>query len=212
MAGFGQFLSAGILIGFFHGVVPNHWIPLLAIARTYGWSGRKLLSRVAVAALSHAGATLVVAGASSLAGSALAHLTETAHRISGVLILVLAVAFLLVPSWFGHRHIHHPECPHPSSQEEKAATATVIGALVFSPCHGLASIVFGAGTSLGWAPAFLVAFLSTAVTAVTLMATVLLGFYGFGKVLSRVPEAIERAATIIAMVAIGSLMLFGSQH
>jgi hypothetical protein len=109
-------LLAGVaMVGVLHTLVPDHWVPIVAIARQRGWSRAETARAAAVAGGGHVGSTLVIAILVWVAGAAAAkrfgHLVDLASSLAligfGTWIALSAWRELRQGDGHGHRHHGH---------------------------------------------------------------------------------------------------------
>jgi hypothetical protein len=78
--------GAVVMVGVLHTLVPDHWAPIVAIARQRGWSPAETARAAIVAGMGHVSSTLVIAIAVWIAGAAaatrLGHLVDTASSLA----------------------------------------------------------------------------------------------------------------------------------
>lgn len=109
-------VAAVAVVGVLHTAVPDHWAPIVAIARQQGWSIARTARAAALAGFGHVTTTLVLGALLWVAGTVLAQ--RYAHFVS----LASAVALLAFGLWIayggwkeartglGHAHLHkHPD-------------------------------------------------------------------------------------------------------
>jgi len=46
-------VAGTVLLAFVHALIPNHWLPLVAVARAEGWKAREVTVITFIAALAH---------------------------------------------------------------------------------------------------------------------------------------------------------------
>jgi hypothetical protein len=101
-------------VGVLHTLVPDHWAPIVVIARQQGWSMARTVRSAAIAGFGHVTSTLVLGVLLWLVGSALA--VRYAHAVS----LWAAIALITFGLWIaysgwretrtadhGHSHMGH---------------------------------------------------------------------------------------------------------
>ena len=49
-----------LAISILHAILPNHWLPVVAISRQLGWDGRKTAGVTMLAALAHSLSTVLI--------------------------------------------------------------------------------------------------------------------------------------------------------
>ncbi len=176
-----------------HALIPDHWLPFVLLARTQGWSERRLAGLAALAGFLHAGVSTLVALAAIVFGTGSAR--DLAQRsghslefLSGALLIVFGLGYGLyahVREARAHRrangaqaaggdrlHAHgHLLQGWLGGSLSGAALVAVVG---ISPCALLIPVLFtasteGLGTTLGAIVGFTLCTMVTMV-AVTLAA------------------------------------------
>jgi len=125
-------LIGSLLISLLHAVIPNHWLPVLAIGRKEGWSLAETTRITFIAGISHVISTVAIGVLLALIGSELATHIEDFTKIIGPSVLVL-IGLYFVKQHYTHHHFHLEK-----KQIEKKSKSAVIIALVIamflSPC------------------------------------------------------------------------------
>jgi ABC-type nickel/cobalt efflux system permease component RcnA len=99
-------------VGVLHTIVPDHWAPIVVLAREQGWSVGRIARAAAIAGLGHVTTTLILGALLWVVGAALA--VRYAHLVSSVSAIAL-IAFglwIAYTGWKetreeGHGHAHH---------------------------------------------------------------------------------------------------------
>jgi nickel/cobalt transporter (NicO) family protein len=104
-------ISAVVVVGVLHTIVPDHWVPITLLARQQGWSRRETARAALQAGIGHVGSTLALALVVAIAGVAFA--IKFGHVISIVssIALIAFGAWIAIGSWRemrsgGHGHSH----------------------------------------------------------------------------------------------------------
>jgi len=112
--------AAVAMVGVLHTMVPDHWAPIVAIARQRGWSRAETARAAIVAGMGHVSSTLAIAIAVWIAGAVAA--TRLGHLVDTVSSLAL-VGFGSWIAWSAWRdlqraagHAHHDH-PHPYTHD-----------------------------------------------------------------------------------------------
>ena len=112
--------AAVAMVGVLHTMVPDHWAPIVAIARQRGWSRAETARAAIVAGMGHVSSTLAIAIAVWIAGAAAA--TRLGHLVDTLSSLAL-VGFGSWIAWSAWRdlqraagHAHHDH-PHPYTHD-----------------------------------------------------------------------------------------------
>ncbi|HMX41082.1 MAG TPA: hypothetical protein PK971_08025 [Saprospiraceae bacterium] len=142
-------LLGTLLLSVLHGVIPGHWLPVLALKKQFGWSAGLTLRVAALAASAHACSTvalgLVLAWAGDWAAERMALFT---HWVMPLGLVGLGVYFM-----YQHHTHHHFHLTH-ASDVAHASPRKVVGLLTLmmflSPCLEIEAIFVMAGAQ-GWA-------------------------------------------------------------
>lgn len=136
-----------LLISLLHALIPNHWLPVLAIGRKEGWSLAETTRITFIAGLSHVISTVAIGILLALIGSELAMYIDNFTKVIGPSVLVL-IGIYFVRQHYIHHHFHLAK-----KQIEKKSKSAVILALVIamflSPCMEIEAYFMLAGGK-GW--------------------------------------------------------------
>ena len=108
-------------VGVLHTIVPDHWAPIVVLAREQGWSTARIARAAALAGFGHVTTTLLLGAIVWVAGAALA--VRYAHLVSSVSAIALIAFGLWIAytgwketreenragSYHGHAHLHRHE-------------------------------------------------------------------------------------------------------
>jgi nickel/cobalt exporter len=126
----------------FYALIPNHWLPVLAISRKENWSIGQTTSVTFVAGLSHALSTVLLWIIIALLGvklpETIAHFT---HLIAPTVLITLGLFSLY--QHHRHRHFHLEAQTNPLSKN-KVVIGLII-AMFFSPCFEIEANFLMAG-------------------------------------------------------------------
>jgi nickel/cobalt transporter (NicO) family protein len=175
MQGLAQILWGSLALSLIHAVIPNHWIPLVAVGKAENWSRRELGWATAMTGAAHTVSTILIGLVIGFFGYQLASNYEFITQIVAPLILIsLGLIYLIADAkgnLIGHRHdhIHDRENYHnhtddyspikpPGTAIKEAVTersklailAPLGTAMFFSPCIEIEAYYFAAGSLLGW--------------------------------------------------------------
>lgn len=136
-----------LLISLLHALIPNHWLPVLAIGRKEGWSLAETTRITFIAGLSHVISTVAIGILLALIGNELAMYIDNFTKVIGPSVLVL-IGIYFVRQHYIHHHFHLEK-----KQIEKKSKSAVILALVIamflSPCMEIEAYFMLAGGK-GW--------------------------------------------------------------
>lgn len=142
-------LVGSILLSLLHAVIPNHWLPVLAIGKRENWSLREVIKVTFLSGLAHAFSTIVIGIVLGLLSIRLADKLEYFTRLIAPLCLIILGTFFIYQH-HRHKHFHLHEVPKPSLSKTKIIMALII-AMFLSPCMEIEAYFLLAGTKGIWA-------------------------------------------------------------
>ncbi|MGE0932047.1 hypothetical protein [Peijinzhouia sedimentorum] len=155
-------LTGTIMLSLLHGLIPSHWLPVLALKERFGWQGSKTVRIAAMAALAHSLSTFLLGVFLGLFSLSLA---ETLNSYTRWVIptLLIAIGFYFIIQHHRHHHFHFNE----KQKLDQAGATQVVTLLVFmmflSPCLEIEAYFLMAGTQ-GWPMILTVGLLYTIVS------------------------------------------------
>ena len=84
-----QIIIGSLLISLLHAVIPNHWLPVLAIGKKEGWTLSETSRVTFVAGLAHVVSTVIIGFILGLIGSKLSDHINNFTRIIGPTVLIM---------------------------------------------------------------------------------------------------------------------------
>lgn len=139
-----EILVGSMALTLLHAILPNHWLPLLAIGQRQRWSLGRLVQTTAYVGLAHAGSTVLLGFGLAFLGWNIADRVESFTRWIGPGILIgLGV-------WFMYRHHTHHHFSLPPWADRLQANRSVVWplavAMFFSPCLEIEGYFLMAGS------------------------------------------------------------------
>lgn len=142
-------LLGSILLSLLHAMIPNHWLPVLAIGKKENWSLGEVTKVTFLSGLAHALSTIGIGLVLGLLSIQLADKLEYFTKLLAPLcLLVLGTVFIY--RHHRHKHFHLHEVPKSSFSKTKIILALVI-AMFLSPCMEIEAYFLLAGTKGIWA-------------------------------------------------------------
>ena len=142
-------ILGSILLSLLHAVIPNHWLPVLAIGKRENWSLAEVTKVTFISGLAHALSTIAIGIILGLLGLQLANKIEYfTHFIAPVILICLGVFFIY--RHHRHKHFHLHQTPRATLSKNKIIFALVI-AMFLSPCMEIEAYFLLAGTKGIWA-------------------------------------------------------------
>jgi len=172
-------LIGSLLISLLHAVIPNHWLPVLAIGKRHGWSLAETSRITFMAGMAHVVSTIIIGLLLAVIGVKLSERIEYFTRIIAPCILII-MGLYFVRQHYTHHHFHLEE-----KQIEKKTKGSIITALVvamfLSPCMEIEAYFFLAGTK-GWYVLVGVALMYSVISIAGMMIWVRIVYKGLLKV------------------------------
>lgn len=139
--------TGSLLISLLHAVIPNHWLPVLAIGKKEGWSLAETSRITFIAGLAHVISTIVIGLLLGLIGSELsAHIEDFTKIIAPSILILIGLYFLRQHYRHHHFHIDKKEVERKS---KKSIILALVIAMFLSPCMEIEAYFLLAG-SKGW--------------------------------------------------------------
>lgn len=125
-------LIGSLLISLLHAVIPNHWLPVVAIGRKHKWSLAETTRITFIAGMAHVVSTIIIGILLGLIGSELtAHIEHFTHVIAPSILILLGLYF--IRQHYKHYHFHL-EKEQIDKRTKNAIIRALILAMFLSPC------------------------------------------------------------------------------
>lgn len=199
-------ITGTLLLAFVHALIPNHWLPIVAVARAENWKRKELTGVTFLAALAHVLGTVALGFVLGLIGK---ELRDEYGRIIVVASSVLLIVFGLVYYTVNLPHHHHPskEDVEGYKRSKQKWIFIFIIMMFLSPCLEVESLFLSAGAyGMG-----LVTFLSViyAIVSITgIMILVRLGYKGTQLLSAHFIEHNEKKISGIVLILVGIVSFF----
>jgi nickel/cobalt exporter len=137
-----ELLTGCLLLSLLHAAIPNHWAPVLAVARAERWPLRRAVGVTLVAGLAHVLSTVLLGLALGLLGWRLsARFSQAAGWAAPALLIGIGLLYAL--SGPGHTH------PDPAPVVARPRGRVVLGlaaTMFLAPCLEIQTFFLAAGT------------------------------------------------------------------
>lgn len=139
-----QIIIGSLLISLLHALIPNHWLPVLAVGRKEGWTLAETSRVTVIAGAAHVISTVIIGLLLGLIGSQLtAHLESFTRYIAPSVLILMGIYF--IRQHYTHHHFHiQPELRKKKSK--KAIILALVMAMFLSPCMEIEAYFLMAGT------------------------------------------------------------------
>lgn len=199
-------IAGTILLAMVHALIPNHWLPLVAVARAEKWNAKDVTVVTLLAAAAHVTGTVALGLVLGFIGKELVEKYGT--TISAVASLLLIV-FGLVYYTVNLPHHHH------SGQQDVAAyhrskrkwILIFIAMMFLSPCLEVESLFLSAGV-YGMFVVSTVSLIYAVVSISGILLLVTLGYKGMKLLPAAFIEHNEKRISGLVLIGVGILSFF----
>ena len=198
-------ITGSLIISLLHAVIPNHWLPVIAIGRKEQWTAAEVNKVTFTCALAHGVSTILIGIVLSFLGTKLDRsFTYFTNIIAPAILILLGLIFIY--RHHKHKHFHIDEEIKKKRTKTTIITALVI-AMFFSPCMEIEAYFLLAGTQAAW----LIWFIALLYLVITTTGMVLLVNFAYKGLLKLNWHSLEHNAGIITgltLVATGIITFF----
>lgn len=191
-----EILTGAIIISLLHALIPNHWLPVIAIGRQYKWSTGEVTQITFLTAFAHVLSTLLIGWALGLTGHQLAHNIEHITHIAAPVILMVMGA-IYIYRHYRHRHFHLQGGPIKATTKRSVVISLSV-AMFMSPCMEIEALFLMAGIQ----SMALLATISLVYALVTIVGMLLLVRVAYKGLLKFDSHKLEHNAGIITGVTL----------
>lgn len=189
-----------------HALIPNHWLPLVAVARAEGWKRKELTTVTLLAAIAHVTGTVIL-------GLVLGKIGKELKEEYGRAIIV-ASAILLIVFGLIYFTVNLPHHHHSSQQDVKAYERSrtrwvliFIGMMFLSPCLEVESLFLSAG-AFGMGAVFSMAGIYAVISILGIWFLVMLGYRGVNLLPAEFIEHNEKKISGAVLILVGIVTFF----
>ena len=140
-----QLFISVLAISILHAILPNHWLPVVALSRQFGWTGRKTAGITMLAALAHSLSTVMIGILLGLGGMKLDEALPYFKYVAAGILICLGILFV----WRHQHHMHFHLREFKIGPETR--TGYIIGSLLLamflSPCLEVGALFLVGGTA-----------------------------------------------------------------
>ncbi|TCZ74831.1 hypothetical protein [Flaviaesturariibacter aridisoli] len=199
-------VAGTILLAFVHALIPNHWLPLVAVARSEGWKAREVTAITFLAALAHVLGTVGLGYVLGLIGK---NLREEYGHVINVAASVLLIVFGLVYYTVNLPHHHHHEDKDVKGfRRSRGKWIFIFIVMMFlSPCLEVESLFLSAGAyGMGFVTFLSLLYAIISISGILLLVT--LGHRGVKLLSAHFIEHNEKRISGIVLILVGILNFF----
>jgi putative Mn2+ efflux pump MntP len=206
-----QIFIGSLILSTIHALIPNHWLPLIAVGKTEKWTHSQTLWATVITGVAHTLSTIIIGIVVGLIGYKLAtKYAVISETIAPVILIGLGLIYIFRDFRSNHRHTHEikPLVTEPGQKRSRwiAILTSLSIAMFLTPCIEIEAYYFHAGT-IGWIGIFIVSAVYLMTTVVIMLLLVYLGMKGVKTFKSHFLEHHEKAVTGIVLIALGILAM-----
>ena len=197
-------ISGSLLLSLLHAIIPNHWLPVIAIGKKEGWNKKEVLSVTFFSGLSHVMSTLMIGWAIAFFGWELAgHFQTFTLYFAPASLIVMGVVFIY--RHHTHHHFHVNDQPHQNSKWKMVVALST--AMFLSPCLEIEGYFLTAGAeSTNWV--IILSLIYFVVTLSGMLAWVNFAYTGVSKLNWHALEHKTGIITGVILIITGILTFF----
>jgi len=204
-----QIFIGSVILSIIHALIPNHWLPLIAIAKAEKWSKPVALTASLITGLSHVISSLVIGLILGIIGYKLSKsYTDLTELIAAGILVIMGLIYIALD--FKKNSHHHEHFKNPDKLKKKSPWAIILTlsiAMFFTPCLEIEAYYFKAGI-YGWSGILLVSLVYLVITLLIMSTLVYLGLSGINKFKSRFLEHHDKLVSGIVLVLLGIIAYF----
>jgi nickel/cobalt transporter (NicO) family protein len=199
-------LAGTFILALVHALIPNHWLPLVAVARAEKWKVKDITTVTFISATAHVLGTVALGMVLGLIGKELKE--EYGHAIN-VAASVLLIIFGLIYYTVNLPHHHHSSQKDVAQykRSKKRWILIFIVMMFLSPCLEVESLFLSAG-AYGMGSVTLLAVVYAVVSISGIMLLVSLGCKGINLLNADFIEHNEKRISGIVLIIVGIISFF----
>ena len=171
-------IIGSLIISLLHAVIPNHWLPVLAIGRKENWDLKETERVTFISGLAHVLSTVIIGILLGLIGLELSEsINHFTHIIAPSILILMGLYF--VRQHYVHHHFHLENQKVAGKPKSKIISALVI-AMFLSPCMEIEAYFLLAGTK-GWWLMGLIALMYSVITITGMLIWIRFAYRGLLK-------------------------------
>lgn len=142
-----QIIIGSFVISVLHAILPNHWLPMLAIGRKESWDLKETERVTFIAGFAHVLSTIIIGILLGMIGIELSsEIDNFTHIVAPSILILLGLYF--VRQHYVHHHFHLQNQKTAGKPKSKII-ATLVIAMFLSPCMEIEAYFLMAGAN-GW--------------------------------------------------------------
>lgn len=200
------FIAGTVLLAAVHALIPNHWLPLVAVARSEQWKRGELNFITVIAALAHVLGTVALGFVLGTIGKELQEeYGQTIHTVAVVLLIVFGLIYYTVNLPHHHHSGQKDVARYKRSRNRWILIFIVM--MFLSPCLEVESLFLSAGVH-GMGLVSMLALIYAVVSISGILLLVNLGYKGVNLLSAHFIEHNEKRISGIVLILAGIATFF----
>ena len=195
-----------IVLAMVHALIPNHWLPLVAVAKAEKWKPKEVNLITLLAALAHVTGTVALGVVLGVIGKELVRdYGNTVYVASSLLLIVFGLIYFTVN--LPHHH-HNSQQDVVAYKRSKRKWILIFIVMMFlSPCLEVESLFLSAG-AYGMSAVFMLSFIYASISITGILLLVNLGYKGTKLLSAQFIEHHEKRISGIVLIIVGIISFF----
>jgi putative Mn2+ efflux pump MntP len=203
-----QLFIGSVLLSLVHALIPNHWLPVVAIGKAENWSQRETLLVTGISGLAHTLSTILVGITIGIIGIGLSsNYSIISEKIAPALLILLGLVYLVIDRLKHHKHTHGMNTHKVNNRSKWAIITSLALAMFLSPCLEIEAYYFQAAT-VGWMGILMVSAVYVVITVAGMLLLVFLANKGVRAIQSHFLDHHEKMISGIVLILLGVFALF----
>ena len=199
-------LAGTVLLAIVHALIPNHWLPLVAVARAEGWKAKEVTIITLSAALAHVVGTVALGLVLGFIGKELVEdYGKAIHVGSSVLLIVFGLIYYTVNLPHHHHSGNQDVVAYKRSKRKWVLIFIVM--MFLSPCLEVESLFLSAG-AYGMSLVLMMSAVYAIVSISGILLLVSLGHRGVNLLPAQFIEHNEKRISGIVLIVVGIVSFF----
>ncbi|MES2374481.1 MAG: hypothetical protein V4557_18030 [Bacteroidota bacterium] len=199
-----QLLTSTALLALVQALIPNHWLPLIALAKSEKWARSTLETTTSISASAHVLGTLLLGIPFGLAGAKLSHEYEKDIHLTAPVFLI---AFGMIYFFVNRVNKKNEEYNEKSSRSKKKWIIVFITMMLLSPCIEMHDLFIGAAR-YGFDIVLLLAMTYAVVSIAGIMVLVIFGSRMLRFLKIKYIERNQNEITAFVLILVGVMSFF----
>ena len=199
-------VAGTVSLAFVHALIPNHWLPLVAVARAEKWTKKEVNTITLVAALAHVLGTVALGLVLGYIGKELQQqYGQVIYIASAVLLIVFGLIYFTVNLPHHHHSGKHEVSAFKRSKRKWVLVFVVM--MLLSPCLEVESLFLSAGAyGMGLVTTLGIVYAAVSISGILLLVN--LGVKGTNLLSAHFIEHNEKRISGIVLIVVGIISFF----